>query len=279
MSEQVSGDNEAQIEFWNGEAGATWVEDQERLDATLHPLSAEALRQAAAQPGERVLDVGCGCGTTSLALQASGAAVWGVDVSEPMLAQAQKRAHGLDNISFSLGDAATQTYSADHQLVFSRFGVMFFADPVAAFRQLRTALSEDGRLFFMCWQAPARNPWISVVGRAVQPFLDPDAPTPDPRAPGPFAFADEDYLLDILQQAGYRNIQINSFTSDVPIAPTLDEAVESQSRVGPLARVLAELDPATRDKAMAAAREALAAHVTPQGISLEAAVWMVSARR
>jgi len=272
-------DNQAQIEFWNGDAGDTWVESQTYLDTLLQPLSDEALRRAAVQPGERVLDVGCGCGSTSLAMHAAGAAVWGVDISAPMLALAKSRASGLTDIAFSQTDAATQQYTADHQLVFSRFGVMFFADPVAAFTQLHSALSDAGRMLFMCWQAPAHNPWISVVARAIQPFMPtPDTP-PDPREPGPFAFAEADYVRDILQQAGFQRVQIDGFSSELPMAQNLDEALDMQTRIGPMARVLAELQGQARDDAVAAARAALAEHMTDDGLHLGAAVWMVSASR
>ncbi len=276
---ETAQDNQAQIEFWNGEAGDTWTQTQERMDALLQPLSDELLRRAAAQAGERALDVGCGCGATSLALHAAGAAVWGVDVSAPMLVRARERAQGLSDIAFSQTDAATQAYTADHQLVISRFGVMFFDDPVAAFKQLRTALSDDGRLVFLCWQAPRENPWIAIAGRAVQPF-QPEPETPiDPRAPGPFAFADREYLQDILQQAGYANISIESYTTNLLLARNLDEAMDFQSRIGPLARGLAEMDEATREQALHAARTALAEHLTDEGLRLGAATWLVTATK
>ena len=154
------------------------------MDAMLEPLSQAALQVANAQADERVIDVGCGCGATSLAMAAAGGQVWGVDLSEMMLQRAKQRAGDLTNVAFSKTDAATQNYTPDHDLIFSRFGVMFFADPIAAFTNLRTALRDQGRIVFVCWQTPRNNPWLSIPGAAVQPFLPPTEETPDPRAPG-----------------------------------------------------------------------------------------------
>lgn len=271
-------DNSQQIEYWNGKAGATWVAAQERLDRMLEPLSARAVAAAATQAGERVIDVGCGCGTTTLALAASGASVWGVDISAPMLALAKARAAGLDNVAFSEGDAATHHYTADHQLIFSRFGVMFFADPRSAFANMRTSLTGDGRMVFLCWQAPRENPWVSVGGMALQPFLPEPATPIDPRAPGPFAFADRDYLNGMLKDAGFVDIQIEDVRETVHVADSLDEAMAFQSEIGPAARALTELEGDQRDQALAAVRSALSERMTDSGLHLGAATWLVSAR-
>lgn len=273
--------NDEQIEFWNSRAGETWVEAQEQMDLMLAPLSALALDAAAPQPGERAIDVGCGCGDTSLAIANRGAAVWGVDISAPMLARAKTRAEGMKDVAFTETDAATQSYTPDHDLVFSRFGVMFFADPVAAFANIKTGLTPSGRLVFVCWQAAAANAWLSIAGRAVQPFLpeaDPEADPVNPRAPGPFAFADATYLETILASAGYANIDIASVTPTLHVGDDMDDAMRFQSRIGPLSRVLAELDDAQRKAALDAARAALAEHETAAGIDLISAAWVVSAR-
>jgi SAM-dependent methyltransferase len=270
--------NRAQVDYWNGQAGQTWVAAQERMDVMLAPLTSQALAQADPTPGERVIDIGCGCGDTAIAMARRGAAVWGLDISEPMLGRARERAVGLDGVTFTQGDASVQPFTADHQLLFSRFGVMFFADPVAAFTNLRTALDSTGRMVFMCWQAPAVNPWVSVVGRAIQPFLPEGGPA-DPRAPGPFAFADADYLRDLLVQAGYTSIEIASTTADLHLADDLDGAMRFQGEIGPIARALVELEGEDRTKAMAAARDALAGHLTAEGVVLGAATWLVSVAR
>ncbi len=270
-------DNHEQIDYWNGEAGRTWVAAQTHLDAMLSPISDALIRKAAPAAGERVIDVGCGCGDTTLALAACGASVWGIDISEPMLERARARAEGMEGVAFSCTDAASQAFTPDHQLVCSRFGVMFFADPRAAFANLRTALSADGRLCFVCWQAPRSNPWVSIAGAAVQPFLpEPETP-PDPKAPGPFAFADPGYLNGILDGAGFAGIAIEPLETRLRVADTLDSAMSFLQQVGPLSRALEELDAADRERAMTAAREALAPHAGPDGLKLGAACWLVSA--
>lgn len=271
-------DNTEQIEYWNETGGAQWVQAQTQLDAMLAPLSDAAIAAAAPKPGERVIDIGCGCGATTLELAASGASVWGVDISAPMLAVARTRAQRVDNVAFAQADAATQSYTPDHDLIFSRFGVMFFADPVAAFKNMHGALNAEGRMLFICWQAPRENPWMAVVGRAVQPFLSEVGPPPDPLAPGPFAFADAERVSGILTEAGFSNIGIEGLTRSVKLGDTLDEVIEFQSQVGPLARGLADLSEADREKALHAARAALEPYITEQGISLDAACWLVSAR-
>jgi SAM-dependent methyltransferase len=184
----------------------------------------------------------------------------------------------MDNVAFSVADAASQTMTPDHDLIFSRFGVMFFADPVAAFANLRTGLKPGGRLVFLCWQAPRANPWVSVGGAAIAPFL-PDEDAPDPKAPGPFAFADADYLRGILQQAGFVDVNIDNVQVDLRVGADLDAAMEFQSQIGPAARVLAELSGAQRDEALSAARAALEPFATPEGVVLGSATWLVSAKQ
>ena len=269
-------ENQQQIEYWNGEAGATWVRAQERLDSMLEPLSAVAIDKASPAGGERVIDVGRGCGTTSLAIAARGASVWGVDISEPMLAHAKQRASGMDNVAFSVADAASQAMTPDHDLIFSRFGVMFFADPVAAFSNLRGGLKPSGRMVFLCWQAPRANPWVSIGGAAIQPYL-PETEAPDPKAPGPFAFADPDYLRGILEQAGFADIAIDPVEMNLCLGADLDAAMEFQGQVGPAARALAELSGAAREDALAAARAALEPYAGADGVVLGSATWLVSA--
>lgn len=270
--------NQQQIEYWNGKAGHTWAEAQQRLDTLLSPITAALVQGAAVQAGERVVDVGCGCGDTSLVLAAAGAAVWGIDISEPMLAVAKARGKGVENLAFARTDAASQAFTPDHDLLFSRFGVMFFADPAAAFRNLRTALNPTGRLHFACWQPPRLNPWMAIAGKAVQPFLTEPGGEVDPRAPGPFAFADPDYVRGILEEAGFADIRFEPLTPTLHLADTLDDGVRFLQEVGPLSRVIGELDAQSREQALTAARAALAEHLTDDGLDLGAACWLVSAR-
>lgn len=271
--------NQDQIDYWNGNAGATWVSSQDYMDAMLAPLTAPLIQAASVKERESCIDVGCGCGDTSLQMAQTGASVWGVDVSEPMLARATQRATelGLGNATFSAADAAATTFSAEHDLVFSRFGVMFFTDPVGAFKNLHSSLNDGGRLCFLCWQPPGKNPWMSTAGKAIKPFMtEPETP-PDPRAPGPFAFADADYLNGVLQKAGFNNIDISPVTATMHIADNLDDAVEFQQRIGPLARALAELEGEQQEQALAAARAELSSHMTDDGLNLGAACWLAQA--
>jgi len=270
--------NDGQKEYWNGKGGETWVTWQERLDALLAPLSDAALAKAAVRAGERAIDIGCGCGTTTRQLAHRGAAAWGIDISAPMLAHASARFKGTPNLAFSQTDASTQSFTPDHQLLFSRFGVMFFDDPVTAFRNLRTALTPEGRLVFLCWQELVNNQWIAVAGRAVQPFLPAPDSAPVPSGPDPFAFADTEHVARILDQSGFRDVAFEALTPRLHIADNLNDAIAFQANVGPLARVLAELQGTAKDQALEAARSALAAHLTPDGLQLGAAAWLVTAR-
>ena len=283
--------NEAQIEFWNGTFGDVWVEAQEQLDRMLAPLSDAALDQVGPLSGLRVIDIGCGCGGTTFALADRGANAWGVDISAPMLAHAESQAasrtpaasgtpaiSGKGETRFSEADAAVHTFESNHQLIFSRFGVMFFDDPVGAFANLRTALTPEGKLLFMCWQGVQFNPWISVAARAIQPFLPESNAAPDPRAPGPFAFAERDYVMEILTSAGFADVVCEPLTGTLNVGRSLDDAIEFQTRIGPLSRILAEIEEdAVRAEAMLAARTALEGHLTPEGLLLDAACWLVSA--
>lgn len=276
----MSAGNEEQIEYWNGKAGQTWVRSMDRIDGMLAPITQALLERAAVKPGERVIDVGCGCGSTAIELLRRGALVFGVDVSEPMLALAKERATaaGLKGFAFKRADAAAQPLTPDHELVLSRFGVMFFSKPAPAFRNIRTGMTPDGRLVFVCWQAMAENAWMSTAGQAVMAFLSKPATPPDPRAPGPFAFADREYLRGILESAGFAGVEIEDFRTKLHVGNDLDQAMEFQKDIGPVARALAELEGETRDRALAAARAALAAHLGPKGIDLGAACWLVTAR-
>jgi SAM-dependent methyltransferase len=271
------GSNAEQIEFWNGEAGASWAKRQQRMDALLAPISDAVIAAARCEGSDRVLDIGCGCGETSLRLAGSGARVTGVDVSEPMLNRAKQRAgEERSAATFVLADAATAALTADHTLLFSRFGVMFFAAPTAAFANLHGALRSDGRLCFVCWQPPQNNPWIMTPMLAARPLLPPQ-PTPDPHAPGPFAFAEPDYVRTILTGAGFTKVEIDPFTAALVLGNDVESAVEMVCDVGPLSRSLANVDATTRAAVVGVVRHALQANTTPRGVALGAACWIVRA--
>ena len=271
-------DNTEQAEFWNGRMGDAWAKAEARIDQLMTPLSEVALKHIAAQPGERILDVGCGCGSMSIALSEAGAEVFGVDISQKMIDQANINAQSHSAVSFAVGDAAAMAFDSHFNAVFSRYGVMFFADPVGAFSNIRSALADNGRMVFLCWQAPAENPWVSIPAAALKPFSA-DEPAPDPRAPGPFAFADQDYLRETLEAAGFNNVEISSLKKTLHLGASVEEAMQFQSQIGPLSGLLAELDEETGRKATEAVIEALKPHQSSDGLKLGAATWLVSASK
>jgi len=270
-------DNAEQAELWNGRLGKAWVNVEDYIDGMMAPLSTVALEAVNAKPSDRIIDIGCGCGTTSFSLGATGAAVWGVDISTAMIDRANEKDNAAGNVAFSVGDAASQQYTADHTVVFSRFGVMFFADSVKAFANIRSALVPGGRLVFVCWQPPSANPWLSIAGAALQPFQPADAPPPDPEAPGPFRFGVPEDTRKVLSSAGFTNIAMQPVVKDLHLGDTIDEVMRFQSNVGPLSSLLETLDESRHAQATAAVRDAFAAKADSQGINLEAATWLVTA--
>jgi SAM-dependent methyltransferase len=271
-------DNAEQIEHWNGEGGHRWVRAQARMDALLAPLTAVLLERAAPRVGERVLDVGCGCGQTTIALAERGAEVLGVDVSEPMLGRARERTRERPGVRLVRADAAAHPFAAgSFDLLFSRFGVMFFAEPVRAFGNLRQGHAGDGRLCVLCWQAPRENPWFQRPAEALRPFV-PEAAPADPHAPGPFAFADPQRVTGILEAAGYREVALEPLRVPLRYGDDLDDALALVAEIGPVARVLPTLPAESRPAALAAVREALREGERPEGVVFDAACWIVTAR-
>lgn len=278
----ASSDNADQVAYWNGPVGDRWAVLQSRLDAAFAPVTAAALDVAAPAPGSAVLDVGCGAGATVLALAAAvgpAGRVLGIDVSGPMLAVAARRiaAERLAQASVQQGDAATFAFEPAFDLVFSRFGVMFFADPTAAFANIRTGLKPGGRLAFACWQPLQRSAWFSVPLDALRPHVPPQ-PTPEPLVPGPFAFADPDRVRTVLTDAGFRDLVIEPRDTAIAIG-SLEASVDLVTQVGPTARALADAGPEARPALLAAVTAALAPHASATGVTLGGAIWLVSARR
>ncbi len=279
--------NAEQIEHWNEQAGPAWVERQEQLDRLIEVHGLRALEAGAPARGERVLDVGCGCGATTLELARRVGAegeVTGIDVSRPMLERARERAERsrIGGVRFLHGDAQTRSLPPRHfDLLYSRFGVMFFDDPVRAFGNLAASLDASGRLAFVCWQGPERNPWVTVPMLAAAKHLPPPTP-PAPGEPGMFAFADPDRVARILASAGFDDAAF--LDTELPVAPGaagLEEALAFLLEVGPLSRMLgaAENDETLRARALESVREALAPFETGGRFEMPSAAWVVSARR
>lgn len=277
--------NEAQIQYWNEEAGPKWVQLEDRLDAQIGPIGDAMLDLAAPSPGERVIDVGCGCGATTLSIAeriSPGGRVTGVDISLPMLARCRERAKnaGLSNLEFVSGDAQVYEFSpARADLVTSRFGIMFFEDPVAAFRNLRGALKPGGRLAFACWQPLGANPWMSVPLMAAAPLLPQLPPPPDPEAPGPFAFGDADRVRRILGEAGFSKVELKAHETSLLVggSASFDESIDFVLRMGPTARLLADASPDLQARIHDAVSGALEPFQTESGVSMDGAIWLVSA--
>ncbi len=281
MSAQLASNSE-QIEFWNGDAGKRWVTQQVRLDAMLGEISAAALKNANAKPGEHVLDVGCGCGDTSLKLaEAVGAngRVVGLDISEPMLAQAKSRASAQKlPVSFVHADAAEHRFEAAHfDLLFSRFGVMFFTDPDSTFLNLRKALKPNGRAAFVCWRDARDNEWVRVPVGAARPHVPPQ-PQFGPEDPGPFSFGNPGRVRRILAGAGFDVITMKPFDTPMSMGATLDDAVAHLQEFGPVSRLLKDVTPIQREAAVAAIREAMAPYAKTLPVRLNGAVWLVTAK-
>lgn len=273
--------NADQIDYWNAQVGETWASFQAQLDRQISPLGRAALDALAPAEGEAVLDIGCGCGETTIDLAARvGVAgrVVGVDISRPMLEVARHRPvpAGARRPEFLELDAQTGDLGeARFDAAFSRFGVMFFSDPVAAFANLRRALKPQGRLTFVCWRPLSDNPWMLVPLEAARPSL-PESPPLDPLAPGPFALSDPGRVRSILLAAGFGSLTIEPLDAMIG-GGDLEETLALTFKVGPLGKALREnphLTPMVAD----AVRAAISPYGTPAGISMQAGVWIVRAR-
>ncbi len=265
-----------QAAHWKGAGCRSWLASIERIERSIAGFSAAALAAADVRPGETVIDVGCGLGGTTAVLAEKAGTVLGVDISDMLIEGA--RAKRIARADFRVADAATHPFEpASADLVFSRFGVMFFADPVAAFRNLRRALKPSGRLVFLCWRTAAENPWSLAPVRAAAPFLPP-LPRPGPEEPGQFSFGDRTRVERILTQAGFGSLSLEPLDQPIFMGASIDEIVEGAGRFGPLARAFADATPEQAKKAKAAIAESLAPHVQPDGIHLPGACWLVSGR-
>ena len=273
--------NAAQIADWNGAVGQRWAAEQETLDVLIRPFGEAVLAAARPAPGEKVLDIGCGCGETSLALgRAVGSTglVLGVDVSAPMLDVARRRAAAAANVTFAQADASQVRLPEGFSLLFSRFGVMFFDAPADAFVRMGEALAPGARLAFVCWQPAAQNPWATIPAKAALAAAGLPAPQTDPRAPGPFAFADTEYVTGILERAGFTNIVASPVEAPMQLGNSIAEAAVSALRVGPASRIAREAGPEAFPKLLAAVEAALTPLATPSGsVALPGRTWVFTA--
>lgn len=282
---QSEGPNAEQIKQWNEVSGPTWVAQHDLISEQLRPLGELTMERAGIGPGDRVLDVGCGCGETTMAIARrvgpSGSAV-GVDISAPMLERAREasRAAGIENARFELADAQTAALpEQSFDRLYSRFGVMFFGDPVAAFTNLRRALRSGAGLTFICWRAPIENPWFVIPAVAVMHHVT--VTPPEPSGPGPFAFVDKEKVEGILTQAGFNAITIEPL--DMPLAVAgasadLDTAVALSLKMGLARSALQGASDEIRAAAARSVKAALEPYVTSEGVRLRSACWIVTAK-
>lgn len=274
--------NADQVAFWNGRAGERWASQQAIQDTIFIPVTELLIEHAKPQPGERVIDVGCGCGDTSVAFaQRVGPSgrVLGVDISAQMLARAREVAPANLPVEFVLADATTYPFpegAAD--LLVSRFGVMFFAEPARSFANLRKGMRRGGRLSFICWRGPRENPWLMVPLQAVYRHVPRMAPV-GPEDPGPFAFASSERVERILGDAGFADIRIapHDLSLDIAAGGGFESAVETAVIIGPANRALEDATPDARAAAIEAVRHDLKPFAKGNGVWLGGAIWIVSA--
>src|SRR5271169_97326 len=274
--------NADQIAYWNGPGGRRWADRQQAQDIVLGPVADALIDRAQAKAGERIVDIGCGSGAISIALaQCVGPTghVTGIDISAPMLARARETAPAGSPIDFILADATIYPFISDSfDLLVSRFGVMFFADPALSFANIRRGMRRSGRLAFACWREPRENPFFMAPLQAVYKHV-PKLPQLGPEDPGPFSFASEQRVSRILSEAGFSGIKMEpcNLALDVAVGRGLDVAVQSALEIGPAARALAEQPPDVVAAAAQSVREVLAPYARGEAVPLDASIWIVTA--
>ena len=278
--------NKNQKDFWSGKGGDIWVERQNAMDTMLSPLGEAALNKLNFNEEENVLDIGCGCGHTTLNIAkriGPSGNVTGLDISEPMLKRAKESAveMSITNTSFKCVDVQTedlgdQIYSA----AFSRFGVMFFEDSIAAFKNINKSLISGGYLSFVCWQSPAVNPWQSLFIQEVKKFLD--LPSPPPRSPGPFAFMESEYVSSILEESKFQDITIEGHEAEVNMfsGRSLSDSVKDYISINPVVtQMLKESSENQIAEIVNSAIEAFSPYYSEKGLIFPSATWLVTARK
>lgn len=278
--------NKNQKDFWSGKGGDIWVERQNAMDTMLSPLGEAALNKLNFNEEENVLDIGCGCGHTTLNIAkriGPSGNVTGLDISEPMLKRAKESAveMSITNTLFKCVDVQTedlgdQIYSA----AFSRFGVMFFEDSIAAFKNINKSLISGGYLSFVCWQSPAVNPWQSLFIQEVKKFLD--LPSPPPRSPGPFAFMESEYVSSILEESKFQDITIEGHEAEVNMfsGRSLSDSVKDYISINPVVtQMLKESSENQIAEIVNSGIEAFSPYYSEKGLIFPSATWLVTARK
>jgi ubiquinone/menaquinone biosynthesis C-methylase UbiE len=277
--------NQQQAEAWNGAESVHWVEHADRYDRQLAPFTHALLEHARLEPQHSVLDVGCGCGATTLAAaRLSGSAV-GVDISKPLLEIATDRAQAasIDRVEFLVADAQTHAFVEESfDIVISQFGVMFFDDPVSAFTNLRRALAPGGRVAFVCWQGLEANEWVDVVGRAVARQVTLPALGGQAGGPGMFSLKDQNEIAALLAASGFAQIEVESTSPAILLGGggTLEESLDFLLGTGIARGLLSGVDAGARDETRQTILASLTQRYEPGlGVRLATGAWLVTARK
>lgn len=270
---------------WMGPSGERWLANAERFEQMIRPIGHALIELAAPRPGEKLIDIGCGAGEMTLEMArrvGPTGLVTGLDISPPLVAEANRRAAALPHqlpVQFVLGDAARASIpTAPVDCLVSRFGVMFFSDPYPAFAHVHTFLRPGGRFAFASWDSLRENPWMAEVRSVLSDHFE--LPKPPPRAPGPFAFEEPDYVSDLLAAAKFKNIQIVPWQAHIPVGgPGSDpnSAAEFLMSAVSLAKVLSDTPSEVRELVRQKLCDRLKPWITPTGVRMPAAVWLVTA--
>lgn len=266
--------------YWKQEGGHKWVDNIEATESSLQAFSEILLEEALVKAGESVLDVGCGGGINSIEIaKRVGPEGWvtGVDISGPILSVARTRGQGQSNLEFVEGDAALMDFrDSDYDLVFSRFGVMFFSNPVAAFKNLRYSLKSTGRMVFLCWRSLENNPWMNLPAQAVSSIIPHEGPAPDPLAPGPFSLAQSDRIQEILTDAGIKILDVKEIDVTMKLGP-LSETVGYFLNMGPAAAALADATDEIKAAVAEVLSQSLKQFMSDGVVNPPASAWIVIA--
>jgi SAM-dependent methyltransferase len=277
--------NQTQRDYWETDGPRQYQQFGDTNEALIGPFGQAMLDAAQLRPGERVLDVGCGFGTSTLEAAervAPSGRVVGVDISAAMLQPARQRiaSAGVDNIELLNADAQAYDFeAASFDVVISRFGMMFFEDPQAAFANLARALRAGGRLVFVCPQDPLKSQWVVVAFGAAVAALGRAPDLGAPGAPGPFAFADGDRLTQLLTDSGFRAPRLETLTRSFRIGRTISDAVDFVLSLPESERLFTGAPQETVDAAATALYAGFAPYAGQQGVMMDATAWLVTAHR
>jgi len=277
---QVAASNTEQLRAWDGDEGAYWAARADYFDRSALPYHRRLLASAVLADHDRVLDIGCGTGQTTLlaARAATSGSALGVDLSSHMLTYARRRAadERIDNVSFEQADAQVHPFeSAAFDVAISNTGATFFGDLVVGFKNVGRALRPGGRIALLTWQSPPNNEWIREFGRALSGGRD--APAPPPDAPSPFALSDPDRVRGVLSNAGFVDVELDGAREGMWFGTDADDAGEFV--LGLLGWMLEDLDDDGRARAIDALRSTMAAHETATGVIFDSAIWVIRAKR